>query len=664
MKINMAKTAATLLLVNITLVAEDTTTLDDINVTTVSTASGYEQKLKDAPASITVISGEEIAKKSYTDLSDVLKSVPGVIVQGSGTEQSISIRGMSSSYTLFLIDGRPAQGGDTFEFNGGGKGQQLALMPPLEMIERIEVVRGPASGLYGSDAMGGVINIITKKVMNKWAGSVSTEYIVADKNNDVNGNGYNTSFVLNGPLIKDVLGFQLSGGIRGTQEGSQTAFGDSTTSDGDYINKNIGTKFTWKVDDSNTITTGQTHTDTLNKRTPGESLATTATASRQGSLKNNYFLSHDGTYDRLILSSYINYDYAKNNTTRGTGNGVQFETVTLNTQATYMFDTHTLSAGATYKNEQLSDGATGLTYVYNPTGYITLERYQNSLFLEDEWMLTDDLALTLSGRYDNNEQFGDQISPKAYLVYHLTDNLSLKGGVIAGYKAPSLRNSAPEFIPTSRGGYSLPNSELTPETSLTYESGLDYENNDLGLKSSLTVYQTDFKDRITRGDIICAAGVECVYNGVTYPAAAYSYRETVNVDEAEVKGVEFTFDYELTEDLNSRSNYTYTHSEQKSGSNIGEPLNDLPKHVFNTGLVYDITKATNLWSQLAFIGEGISDTTASVSYTTIDTGFIHKISKDITFKAGVYNITNKEVANSVNGYVDGRKYSFGMNYKF
>lgn len=52
------------------------------------------------------------------------------------------------------------------------------------------------------------------------------------------------------------------------------------------------------------------------------------------------------------------------------------------------------------------------------------------------------------------------------------------------------------------------------------------------------------------------------------------------------------------------------------------------------------------------------------SYTTIDTGFIHKISKDITFKAGVYNITNKEVANSVNGYVDGRKYSFGMNYKF
>ena len=102
MKIKIAKSVATILCANVALFAADTTsTLEEVDVTTVSTASGYEQKLKDAPASITVISGEEIAKKSYTDLSDVLKSVPGVIVQGSGTEQSISIRGMSSSYTLF-----------------------------------------------------------------------------------------------------------------------------------------------------------------------------------------------------------------------------------------------------------------------------------------------------------------------------------------------------------------------------------------------------------------------------------------------------------------------------------------------------------------------------------------------------------------------------------
>ena len=665
MKFKIAKSVATIICANIVLVeAEDTTTLEDINVTTVSTASGYEQKLKDAPASITVISGEEIAKKSFTDLADVLKSVPGVIVQGSGTEQSISIRGMSSSYTLFLIDGRPAQGGDTFEFNGGGKGQQLALMPPLEMIERIEVVRGPASGLYGSDAMGGVINIITKKSMNKWSGSISTEYIKGDKSNEVNEDGYNTSFVLNGPIINDVLGIQISGGFRRTEEGNQVAFGDSTTADADYTNKNIGTKLTWNVNDTNTITAGQSHTDTLNKRTPGESLLSTASATRQGSVKDNYFLTHDGKYDRLTLKSYLNYDYAKNDTTRGTGNGVQFNTLTLNSQATYMFDTHTLSGGLTHKKEELSDGATGLIYTYNPTGYITLERYQNSAFLEDEWMLTDDLSLTLSGRYDNNEQFGDHISPKAYLVYHLTDNLSLKGGAIAGYKAPSLRNSAPEFIPSSMGGYSLPNSELTPETSLTYEIGVDYENDPLGLKSSFTVYQTDFKDRITRGDIICAVGIDCTYNGVVYPAGTSTYRETVNVDEAEVKGVEVTFDYELTENLNSRSNYTFTDSEQKTGSSAGQPLNDLPEHVFNSGLIYDFNKTTNLWTQLSYTAEGVSDTTTSESYTLIDLGLVHKATKDVTLKVGTYNLTNREVANSVNGYVDGRRYSLGMNYKF
>ncbi len=662
MNTKISRALVATLISQILLVAD--TVLDDVEVTTVSTASGYEQKLKDAPASITVISGEEIAKKSYTDLADVLKSVPGVIVQGSGTEQSISMRGMSSSYTLFLIDGRPAQGGDTFEFNGGGKGQQLALMPPLEMIERIEVVRGPASGLYGSDAMGGVINIITKKVMDKFSGSISTEYIFADKNNDVNGDGYNTSFVLNGPIIKDVLGIQISGGFRGTEEGNQVAFGDSTTADGDYTNKNIGTKFTWKVDDQNTITTGQSHTDTMNKRTPGESLLSTATATRQGSIKDNYFINHEGTYDRLTLSSYVNYDYAKNDTTRGTGNGVQFKTLTVNSQATYKFDTNTFSAGATHKNEELSDGATGLIYTYNPTGYITLERYQNSLFAEDEWMITDDLALTLSNRYDDNEQFGDHMSPKAYLVYHLTDNLNLKGGVIAGYKAPSLRNSAEEFIPSSRGGYSLPNADLTPETSLTFETGVDYENDALGLKSSLTIYQTDFNDRITRGNIVCAAGVSCTYNGVVYPAATYSYRETINVDEAEVKGVEVTFDYELTKNLNSRSNYTFTDSEQKTGTSAGQPLNDLPEHVFNSGLVYDVNKDTNLWTQLSYTAEGVSDTTTSESYTLIDLGIVHKATKDITLKAGTYNLTNREVANSVNGYVDGRRYSLAMNYKF
>lgn len=90
--------------------------------------------------------------------------------------------------------------------------------------------------------------------------------------NDVNGNAYNTSFILNGPLINDVLGFQLSGGFRHTDESGVAQFGDSTTGDADYKNGNLGTKFTWKVDDKNTVTFGQSHTETSRTRNPGKSL--------------------------------------------------------------------------------------------------------------------------------------------------------------------------------------------------------------------------------------------------------------------------------------------------------------------------------------------------------------------------------------------------------
>jgi outer membrane receptor for ferrienterochelin and colicins len=113
----------------------------------VVSASGFEQSVKDAPASISVITAEELKKKSYTDVTDALKNVAGVQISGGGVEQSVMIRGMTSAYTLFLIDGRPAQGNDAFSERGSQAGTPINFLPPLESIERIEVIRGPASAL-------------------------------------------------------------------------------------------------------------------------------------------------------------------------------------------------------------------------------------------------------------------------------------------------------------------------------------------------------------------------------------------------------------------------------------------------------------------------------------------------------------------------------------
>ena len=130
----------------------------------VVSASGFEQELKQAPASISVVTRQELETRQYRDLAEALAGVEGIDVLG-GTGKTggldISIRGMPSEYTLILIDGRRQNVAGDVTPNGFGAAH-TSLIPPVAAIERIEIIRGPMSTLYGSDAMGGVINIITR----------------------------------------------------------------------------------------------------------------------------------------------------------------------------------------------------------------------------------------------------------------------------------------------------------------------------------------------------------------------------------------------------------------------------------------------------------------------------------------------------------------------
>ena len=134
--------------------------------TIVVSAAGYEQKIKDAPASITVITAEDFKNKRINSIADALVDVEGVDISPSAGKTgglNIRIRGMDSEYTLVLVDGRRQNSTGDISPNGFGESNN-SFIPPISAIERIEVIRGPASTLYGSDAMGGVVNIITKKV--------------------------------------------------------------------------------------------------------------------------------------------------------------------------------------------------------------------------------------------------------------------------------------------------------------------------------------------------------------------------------------------------------------------------------------------------------------------------------------------------------------------
>lgn len=116
--------------------------------TVVITASGFEQTVADAPASITVVPRAELEKRAYKDVTDALRDVPGVVVTGGGSSSDISIRGMAAGYTMLLVDGRRQNSRETRP-NSDGAGIEQGWLPPLNAIDRIEVIRGPMSSLYG-----------------------------------------------------------------------------------------------------------------------------------------------------------------------------------------------------------------------------------------------------------------------------------------------------------------------------------------------------------------------------------------------------------------------------------------------------------------------------------------------------------------------------------
>ncbi|MDR7336213.1 MAG: TonB-dependent receptor domain-containing protein [Roseateles sp.] len=191
--------------------AAQATSAENVLAPVVVSASRIAQKITEAPASISVVSREELSTRPYLTLLDALRDMEGVDVgetrdkAGAGT---ISIRGMGADYTLVLIDGRRQSNvGDIYPNNFGGS--QFSHLPPLEAIERIEVIRGPMSTLYGSDAIGGVINVITRKVGTKWLGSLSVS--TTKQTNDAFGDDSTADFYATGPLVSGLLGLAVRG---------------------------------------------------------------------------------------------------------------------------------------------------------------------------------------------------------------------------------------------------------------------------------------------------------------------------------------------------------------------------------------------------------------------------------------------------------------------
>ncbi|GAB3378432.1 TonB-dependent receptor [Spongiibacter taiwanensis] len=649
----------------------------------VVTAAGYQQRIIDAPASVSVVTNEELRKAAYSTIVDAMWDIPGVYLTGGSNMQDISIRGMDDSYTLYLVDGRPISAGRSVNTNGADGGKQIG-MPPLSMIERVEVIRGPMSSLYGSEAMGGVVNVITRTTPEDWGGSVAYDYTYSL--NDISNDRYNTDFYLGGPLIADKLGLELNGSFQHIQESDFAGGGDSAASNPDQDIKRLGGKLNWRLDEANKFALAVDQSTLDFTHTPGKSIPDTDSESSYEYEKELRTLTHDGNYGKLSVSTYLQQDLSERVQTEDK----KEEIIILNTMATYAGDRHIYTFGGRYKTEELVDETNGLLDANVEGATAVVDRWIGAVFAEAEWRFIKDVGLTTGLRYDDDELFGGHFSPRVYVNWQAEENLTIKSGISTGYAQPSLSGATEGFGRGTGGGGSpnqspdgnsisraliVGNSDLKPETSVNYEIGAYYRNKPARVTASAMVFHTDFKDKIAEDRYCTSDGVDrddwqnytCDFGGNTY----YFLSTRKNIDEAEMEGVEMTFSYGFSDNLRVKGNLTYTESEQKTGEFAGSPLNKIPRKMGNISLDWDPTSKLNLWTRLNYRGEtsdylgrtSISD--GSPGYSFVDLGVSCYLNEALRVMAGVYNVGNKEITNDTYGVVlDGRRLTVSMTLEF
>ena len=641
----------------------------------VVTASGFEQELKDAPASISVITREELQTRHYRDLAEALQNVEGIDVRGATGKTgglNISIRGMPSDYTLILIDGRRQNVAGDVTPNGFGDAL-TSFMPPISAIERIEVIRGPMSTLYGSDAMGGVVNIITRKVAKQWGGSIGLEAGVPEDKDW--GSTQKINFFATGPLKEDLLGLQLRGSFFHRGESELISAPDGTTAARNPApvesrQHSLGARLTltptkahdlwldveqnrtWYNNDEcqlgnvdyqcgNNLANANGYRDYLRFNRDQYAIGHTSRLGF-GVLESSLMRSVTETLGRTIPTDAR----PGGNAHPDVGKARKLETTNT------VFDTklvaplgerHVATVGGQWWDAKLEDGL--LPENHSQTIW--------SVFAEDEWRILNNLALTVGARYDHHDAFGGEVSPRAYLVWNASDNWTVKGGVAKGFRAPRLNQLIDGISGISGQGTNITigNPDLKPETSTNTELGVLYDDR-RGFNASVTAFHNKIKDKI-------ASGGDCTVNWISGCAANPTATYSINNDEAKTWGVEFATRIRLAKAWTLNLNYTWTDSELITDGRKNGKLSDTAEHVANAQLRWDATEKLALWVRGEYRGESrrfdgdpknltgnnrleyeaLGDLKA---YTLFHLGGSYKVSKDVTLSANIFNLFDKD----------------------
>lgn len=660
-----------------------------------------------------IITEEDIKRHPpANDLSELIRREPGVNLTGNsasgarGNNRQIDLRGMGPENTLILIDGKPSSARNSVRYgwNGDRDTRGETNWVPAEAVERIEILRGPAAARYGSGAMGGVVNIITKRPTEAFKGNVSLfTQLPQDR---AEGASRRANFNLSGGLTEN-LGFRLYGGLAKTDADDLDINADHANSalvagrEG-VRNKDINGLLSWKLNDEHRLELSAGYSrqgnlfagDTMNSNGGGNLELMSELYGHETNVmqRGTYDLTHLGDFTWGTSKTVLAYEYVRNwrlneglaGSVEGAPNDAgsamsRLRNTRLSSEVNLPFamgsTEHVLTLGGEYLYESLNDQGSFRPQSFDPSGagdntIIGFDRSDTkmtarsyALFVEDN-IIVGDTTITPGLRFDHHETFGDNFSPSLNLSHKLTDALSVKGGIARAYKTPNLYQSNPNYLLYSRGNgcstqqsnsggcYLQGNDDLKPEISVNKEIGLLYDRGTW--RTSATYFRNDYQNKII-------GGTDVVYdiNG------GRRVTQWENAGKARVEGIEGNFFMALTPSLDWNTNLTWMLD--NDNRDTGEPLSVIPEYTVNSTLDWRATDKLSFQVAGTYFGKQKSptynyrtqqdyDKTAQQdvdAYGLVDVSAGYKFNANYDVRVGVNNVFDKQILRGGNASSSG-----------
>jgi outer membrane receptor for ferrienterochelin and colicins len=592
------------------LAAEKETPVDRLSEVVV-TGTRTPHTLKEVPVETVLITRAEIEKSNAQTVTDILKNVPGLNTSGvddvfGSASSRVRLQGLSfnDGYGLILIDGQRIHGSG----QSGAHGEYAVGLNqiPVSMIERIEVVKGPGSVLYGSDAMAGVVNVITRKAPHEMAAGASASYGWYDVKEQVR----------DGKTTKP------------SDDGHSRNLADYSMYFGDRPHEKIGYLASYAYEKGQAIgidpidsdrhsamvKTDFTLTDDLGAWLKGEASA----FEREGaspSTEDSYRLAAGTTWKsgdshRVEVKGYHYIDdFTASSSASNRAGQIGFSQAE-GQYTLYLGKIQAITVGTEFQRQgidyRMTNKSAGLTTRTNVVEDVDTW----SLFLQDELTFFDVLTVVPGIRYDDHSTYGDSFNPKFAVMYRLLPSTTLRGAVGKAFKSPTIRQLYYD-VPYYHSPFWIEsNPNLEPEKSVGYSLGVEQWLFQDRVSLSVGAFRNDIED------MVVSETSGRTFNG-------QELRVYRNVSEAMTQGIDVGLRMLLGEDFTLAVSYTYTDSENKED---GLELTYSPNHTVRLSPSYEYKP----------LGIGLSSTLSYNSEQYSDTANLFPVDDHVVVDANIY----------------------------